>query len=549
MQDSSEKLGVSENEALKVLQQESSSWSNSNNGGGGKHGANTAVLAKTQDLGARRQAIRELLNNRRPSNEIAQEVQSSSEVPSTATTTTTGKQVSNSTSNTPSSSVSTSVPSNPPVNLLGSIVPTHYATNSSTALLNVQKLASSQPQPSSSGVSERGANEDAMSAQIDQKRDLVTTDDIITSYAMQRNVKEAQKGVSLPNRVSLNECASTPPSSALSTSLTESSVMESAQSMFSSGNFSTLPVPLSSTTSQGDYHVPQFHASSSSISSSQQEPTNPLNQPSPFPNATNGIPSSSSSSVDSMSLSNMDLSRLIPHLEALAGSLQNPSLFESQYLASLTAQSQLFPSLASTSNCQSLPNDVSQHPSHSNTGDDKQPNIPLGGIDPSAVFPGGGLAKLSSAEIAKLLPSMVAMESQNAAVTPSEVPPNHPIYASDLDAITQLSQKMQAGVNIQESGGMSGGYSDDGQQQAGGTEVDLRTRSLPASFLLDNNFPLDIPPPNDLMPEHVCAVQYTIHRQHVHAHTHSHTHTHTHTHTHAYENTHIIMHIKTHTHS
>ena len=61
-----------------------------------------------------------------------------------------------------------------------------------------------------------------------------------------------------------------------------------------------------------------------------------------------------------------------------------------------------------------------------------------------------------------------------------------------------------AGKRSQRSAGGVG----DGEQGGGGSKVEgeihsSRTRPLTTSFLLDHNFPMDIPPPTDLLPDHV----------------------------------------------
>ncbi len=71
-------------------------------------------------------------------------------------------------------------------------------------------------------------------------------------------------------------------------------------------------------------------------------------------------PPSSIDDFDGSAFPYMDLRCLIPHLEALADLLQNPTSLETQYLAVLAAKSQIFPpslppSFHSSSNSSSVP--------------------------------------------------------------------------------------------------------------------------------------------------------------------------------------------------
>ncbi len=171
----------------------------------------------------------------------------------------------------------------------------------------------------------------------------VTAEEIITRYRLspqkQANSTKRQGEVPLP----LPSGSATPGGVPLPppSSLTPIT-MENAQSVFSSGNFSNqvplvYPVPSSKNTPQSsasgscDLHMtrgvqPEEARHNLSHNASYSE-----------------TPPSSIDGFDGSAFPNMDLRRLIPHLEALADLLQNPTSLETQYLAALAAKSQIFP--------------------------------------------------------------------------------------------------------------------------------------------------------------------------------------------------------------
>ena len=86
--------------------------------------------------------------------------------------------------------------------------------------------------------------------------------------------------------------------------------------------------------------------------------------------------------------------------------------------------------------------------------------------------------------------------------TPATDVQAQPVYPADFGSLKRLSQKMQAAAVVESSMDQATGGGGGGQR----FETDVlpnRTRPLTTSFLLDHNFPMDIPPPTDLLPEHV----------------------------------------------
>lgn len=401
--------------------------------------------------------------------------------------------------------------------------PGRYTTDSATAIKNMQRLTSNTNSPLKSGLvsssSELGSSVDAppllhsqanlvnsrgvtlSSAQVtpeDIIQGHMTADDIIARYWQQQNISTSETSRTSPGKTS--SVSSKANGTTKDTTISESS----AQRMFSAGNFSTLPSP---------GHAPRFGAASGSTAAVGMPPGDPqslLVNSMPTSDRGSGgggggVPSSitQAPAVDSHPLSNMDLTRLIPHLEALAGSLQNPSSFESHYLAALAAQSQLIHHplpVSSEDNTIEMPQEVA----------DNKVSLPssIGALDPSAL--------LSAAEIAKLLPNIASLESQTDAAdfvaTPSSSSSlstgqsSQPIYPTSLSTLRHLSQKLQGHVPSSEMrpdpGG--GGEGTEEEEEHNDLDVDLLhqnpARSLPPSLLLDSKFPLDIPPPNDLIP-------------------------------------------------
>ena len=302
----------------------------------------------------------------------------------------------------------------------------------------------------------------------------VTAEDIVARYWLQRTIKQQHHHHDQPAGDSTATLTNAThgdhnPSGRTEAKTPEEPRLESAQSMFSAGNFSTHPFPsLGIPTAAQTFATPNFHAGSSTTLSQSSHPNSmPLNQ------STQNVPM-----VPQLgSLTNADINRLIPHLEALAGSLQNPSSLESQYLAAL-AQRQLMP--AALAHLAGMPQI-------------------LPGLEPPQLADGSVDGKLETAAatvpnmpkfVPTVDPSHVDLSSQNISAQPT--------YTTDLN--TSLRQLSQITHSTSEISGIG----------EGGTEELLRNRPHPlsTSFLLDRNFPLDIPPPTDLIPDHVRSYVY-----------------------------------------
>ena len=404
--------------------------------------------------------------------------------------------------------------------------PGHYTTDSATALKNMQRLTSNANSPLKCGTgvsSDVGTSVDvpplvhsqthlvnsthANSSDVALPSTQLTPDDIIQGHMTADDIiarywRQQQNATEVAEQCHPTSTTCSVSESKANGTAKESASESNAQRMFSSGNFSTLPPPGQGAAGGGAYHPPRFHASSSAMGMPPADPQSFLvNSVSGGNHGSGSSGINQAPSVDSHPLSNMDLTRLIPHLEALAGSLQNPSSFESHYLAALAAQSHLMhPSVPSEENSIELPPDI---------GDEKVSLPPaMGSLDPSAL--------LSAAEIAKLLPNIASsFESQSdtgdfPAVSSSSTDALHsePIYPTSLSTLRHLSQKLQGhspGSEMGPNPGGGGGGGGEGTDEDGSElDVDLlqqnAVRSLPPSLLLDSKFPLDIPPPNDLIP-------------------------------------------------
>ena len=451
---------------------------------------------------------------------------------------------------------STSAAASPGGVVSSAFSPGHYTTDSATALKNMQRLTSNANSPLKSGVmatSEVGTSVDVPpllhspqthvvnsthvnsnevtlpSTQLtpdDIIQGHMTADDIVARYWQQQNISELSSSKHVVGESKANGARDEE---------------NAAQRMFSSGNFSTLPPhPVSSGQAAGYHHPSRFHASSSAMGippgataeggGGGGDPQSLLvNSLSTGEHSNNSVDSDAGTgitqapSVDSHPLSNVDLTRLIPHLEALAGSLQNQSPLEThQYLAALAAQSShlLHPPPVSTEDGNiDVPPDI---------GADEN-DVSLPPLDPAALF--------SAAEIAKLLPNLASLgaESQSdgaadfrtvATGAPSAVSvatttttatglPYPSKYRPSMSTVRYMSRKFagiaeMAGLTSADvgagpdPGGGGGGVAMGAEEEGSEIDVDLLhqdpTRSLPPSLLLDNKFPLDIPPPSDLVP-------------------------------------------------
>lgn len=258
----------------------------------------------------------------------------------------------------------------------------------------------------------------------DVMKDQTTADMIIEEYWKQRKILDPDA-----------QSSKLPPSTMLAG-------FENAQSVFSAGNFSSVQLPGGTGPGRGD------------------------------PNAPNSVD-------EQHSLTNVNLSRLIPTLEALAGSLQDPNSLESRYLAALATHTQLGatsdPALGETPPL--LSNGLDALPHTTTEGS------PLAGLDTPAL--------LSSADIASLLPSLTnfdpsAIDFLSRPLDESD--PQSPIYPSNyFHTMKQLSDRMQ-------SIAASVGRGDDGDES-------LPPKAGQPSLLLDSNFSIDdIPPPDNFVP-------------------------------------------------
>ena len=337
-------------------------------------------------------------------------------------------------------------------------VAAQYAADSSTALKNIQRLTASvgaagsfhgahphpHPHPGEVGVTAD-----------DIIQGHVTAEDIISQYWMQHH-HHHHAALQQSNG---SEGAGLPSSGA--SDIAKAS-LENAQSLFSAGNFGR-ELPLSSQSVSPSFVLPQFHAGSAgpfpNPSAQPRQQGNELALPTAPESNSSGLPP------------NPGISRLIPHLEAIAGSLQqNPSLLDSQYLAATLAQSQMLPGLA-----------------HNDSGSTQA----LPSLEAAQAVSVDRKHLPDSEEMTKFLSGM---ETQNGLPPESHT---QPIYTTDLQTLKQVSPKAHS--------------SNSDSYDAQGFDVDMlqnRPRSLSASFLLDGNFPLDIPPPSDLIPEHVSVYMH-----------------------------------------
>ena len=110
---------------------------------------------------------------------------------------------------------------------------------------------------------------------------------------------------------------------------------------------------------------------------------------------------------------------------------------------------------------------------------------------------------LASLDMNALMQTLASPELQGA--DPSSDVHSQPVYSSDFSSLKRLSQKMQGTVvtGVQSSTHQSGGGG--GGHQLEQDNLPSRSRPLTTSFLLDHNFPMDIPPPTDLLPDHVSS--------------------------------------------
>ena len=280
-------------------------------------------------------------------------------------------------------------------------------------------------------------------------------------------------------------------------------LLESANSMFSRGNFAPvdhIPHPHTLTSSSSSPHPqPKFHTKGKTTNASSTATSGTVTSSSCTMTSSTSPPPHSHSATfatnTAAAFTNADISRLIPHLEAIAGSLQNSPALETHCLAAL-AQSHLLPALAQydpdTPQAAELLEALQNLPLL--TADGK--TIPLANtatID-SASF-------LAGLDMNALMQNLASPELQGA--TPATDVQAQPVYPADFGSLKRLSQKMQAAAVVESSMDQATGGGGGGGQRFETDVLPNRTRPLTTSFLLDHNFPMDIPPPTDLLPEHV----------------------------------------------
>jgi hypothetical protein len=259
------------------------------------------------------------------------------------------------------------------------------------------------------------------------------------------------------------------------------SQIESVQKVFSSGNFSK-HVPLTTSSTK--------NASSADSTLDPHTTTNPRAKtraalecnsippssgaaPARGPNTTTyAAPTSSSSpqTSDEQAVANMNLRRLIPHLEVLADLLQNPSSLETQYLAALSERAQMFPGsfpppgsdepgavLPDSNHGPPLPNNleslaaIAAHFGHLELGPDTAKDLP-NAFEALATIASQNLTEdksnlditslLSNADFAKLLPTLAALEMQGGLGYDQHDPNLKPVPITDPGAMKRLWDDM-----------------------------------------------------------------------------------------------------------
>ena len=457
-----------------------------------------------------------------------------------------------------------------------------YATDSATAMKNIQRWTSipssaAFTQSSDTTVSEVETSVDIPShaqppVAVIQQYAQLTPDDIIQGHVTANDIMQGHVTANdiIQDHVTAEEIIAryrlSPEKLANSAKCQETtnptgSQVENAQSVFSSGNFSK-QVPLSTPTSNTknstsepascDSHMSKLHGINPTTIQS-EENCDPINVPSHIPKTTFGVPSSSET-FDGTTMPSMDFRRLIPHLEALADLLQNPTSLETQYLAALAAKAQLFPQSLTvggpnaSSTGQDLPNNlealaaIAAHVGHidSSSTDKSLPsafealaaiasqNLTSKGLtDEKPHFSSFDLSNLlSNTDFTKLLPTLAALEVRGGLGYGQENPNLKPVPITDPNAVKRLWDEMLfvesnpgyvGGSSIGEMGASVGGvgglvdgvnlpgeYADEKSPRhqtggEGGGHLPKRSHSLTNnSFLLDGNFQIDIPPPGEL---------------------------------------------------
>ena len=295
---------------------------------------------------------------------------------------------------------------------------------------------------------------------------------------------------------------------------------EGAHNFVCRGSFAStvplFPTPGSSASATPPTPAFQTQANSSGSVSSTEAAIHPTPLPPPL-HPTNPPPPPPLSA----SLSNAELNRLLPHLETIAASLQNASSLESHYFAAL-AQAHLLPTLGEFDPTSPFQHHMHQAPCNNSSEGGNAVSLFASGssviVDPdkpvpippppdanvAAVPALDPVSFLANLDMSALVQNLAHADLPNSSELPPEIPAQ-PVYpaaaAADFESLKQLSEKMQtASPSSPEQSGVGEG--------GGGGHVDVdvvssHPRPLSASFSLDYNFPMDIPPPTDLLPDDV----------------------------------------------
>ena len=289
--------------------------------------------------------------------------------------------------------------------------------------------------------------------------------------------------------------------------------MENVPEVFSSGNFSKqVPLPLltnmkiqapptstknatKNATSADPTVSCDSHATSQSAELSTAECNSLNSAPVRGPSTTTyaSPTTSSSQTCNDHTLANMNLKRLIPHLEVLADLLQNPTSLETQYLAALTAKSQMFPGFPPGSGVGgSVPDGVDMGTLPNNLESLAAIAAHFGHVDPGPPHMASAfeaLAAIASHNLAEDKSNLSSVDISNLFTSAD--------FAKILPTLAAL--EVQGGLGFTDEGG---GVPMDGPElrpDGCAHPVPKRSHSLANnSFLLDGNFRIDIPPPGEV---------------------------------------------------
>lgn len=382
--------------------------------------------------------------------------------------------------------------------------PLRYATDSATAMKNIQQWTSgntsalNQFNASPSKDRSLGTSVDTpLQRPATTSQQPTTSDDLIndiikghvTAEDIVRRVSTADEGTARHNRPPVSTRASSGRGQECVVKAAADSQIESAQKVFSSGNFNkNIPLTTSSTKNASSAHGSRDnHTATSSAKTcpATECGSTPLSSaaPSRGPNTTTyAAPTSTTpqATADEQTLANMNLRRLIPHLEVLADLLQNPSSLETQYLAALSERAQMFPgsfpplgsedlvtaaAAADSTLGQALPNNleslaaIAAHFGHLESGPEAPKDLPkdlpnafeaLAAIasqnlaeDKASSMANMDIASLfSNADFAKLLPTLAALEMQGGLGYDQHDPNLKPVPITDPGAMKRLWDDM-----------------------------------------------------------------------------------------------------------